>query len=158
MRDKDLSGYLHELVGQRCEGVDNPVGSVLRLDIGPLGLGPHDEPDSVPHGWRHLTIKSPWRLQNAGEVLCDWNLCQTDTGALSSCIGQLEGQTIQSAEADLPGCDLRISWSNDLVLIVFADANEDRDDAWFILGTEGFELIAGPAKSANSGWRVRSIQ
>ena len=158
MKAQSLSSYLNELVGQKCEGVDNPVGSVLRLDIGPLGLGPHDEPDSEPHGWRHLTIKSPWRLQNVQEVLCDWNLCQTDAGALRACIAQLAGQTIQNAEADLPGCDLRLSWSNDLMLIVFADTNEDREDAWFILGTDGLELTAGPAKGAHSGWRVRWAQ
>ena len=158
MRDKELRDHLNELVGHKCEGVDNPLGSVLRLDIGARGLGPHDGPNSEPHGWRHLTIESPWRLENRREVLCDWNLSQTDAAGLKSCIAQLAGQTIRSVEAELPGCDLRLSWSNDLKLIVFADTTEDRDDAWFILGTDGLELTAGPTKGTRSGWRARWVK
>lgn len=149
--ERGLQDYLNELVGKRCEGADIPVGSVLRIDIGPLGLGPHDEPDSQPHGWRHLTVKCPWRLEAANEVLCDWNTPESVLNYLD----RIVGQEVKRISASLPGLDLRLTLSNGVALTVFADSTVDRDDAWFVLGTDGFELTAGPVRSDYQGWRVQ---
>jgi len=145
-----IQQVLDELVGQRCEGVDNPHGSVLRLDIGPLGTRV-DAPDDPPHGWRHLTILSPWRLESRTEVVCDWNEPGGPTGSLLAKVQSLAGVAVTSATASPPGWDLVIEWSNGTRLLVFSDRNDNREDAWVILGTDGLELGAGPATAGHTG-------
>lgn len=149
-----INGYLKDLVGKRCEAADNPTGSVLRLDIGPLGLGPHDEVSSRPHGWRHLTISSPWRFQNDREVLCDWMSAIDSPAILSEYMHRLIGEAVVDIQAVAPANDLWVTFSNGILLKVFADRTKDREDSWFILGTDGFELVAGPSHQGSSGWRA----
>jgi hypothetical protein len=130
---------------------------VLRFDLGQLALGPHDEPNSRPHGWRHLTIKSPWRLQTGAQVLCDWNAKSGAEGEILKVASQLVGLTVKGVQTSPPAWDLELHWSNHTTLVVFSDSNEDRDDAWFILGTDGLEIIAGPSRDAQ-GWSVRWVK
>jgi len=86
--------YLRQLIGERCERVDNPAGAILVLDIGPLGRW-QERPDHGTIGWRQLTILSPWRLQSDIEVFCDWNADGgTEDGAILRAVRQLLGRTI----------------------------------------------------------------
>lgn len=151
----DVRGALAELVGLRCEGVDNPYGSVLRLDLGPMGRRPGDSPSARPHGWRHLTILSPWRLQNSGQVVVDWNVPGGAGGRLSEAVRPVLGQEITEARAQAPGWDLIINWRGGLQLVVFSDSTEDREDAWVILGNDGLELGVGPAKAGATGYELK---
>lgn len=151
---KDPSGYLQELVGQRCEAADNPLGSVVRFDFGPMGLGPMAGPGSKPHGWRHLTVESPWRLQTQREVLCDWNALGGKGGEIQGLVNQVVGQIVEAASSGGPAWDLHIRWANGITLVVFSDATEDREEAWSILGTDGLTLEAGPARSGQRGGSV----
>lgn len=133
-----------ELVGLRCEGADNPYGSVLRLDLGPLGRRITDASDVPPHGLRHLTVLSPWRLEDRNAIIADWNVAGSPDGSLSSIAGQLVGDVVVHAEASAPGWDLRLQWQSGRTLVVFGDSTPDRADAWFILGTDGLEVAATP--------------
>lgn len=135
---------VRDLIGQRCERVENPYGSVLSVDLGPLGVRLDDRPDTKAHGWRHLTVLSPWRLQTADFVVCDWNDEGGPAGRLGDLLGALVGERVSSAEATGPGWDLILHWSNGMSLMVFSDSTDHRDDAWFILGTDGVEVAAGP--------------
>ena len=152
-----IEEVLKQLEGQRCEGADNPYGSIIRFDIGPLGRPP-DEPEATPHGWRHLTIQSPWRLETANRVLGDWNTPGWPDHAISELIARLVGKVVLKAEASGPGWDLVLTWSDGTKLRVFSDSDEDGDDAWFILGTDGLELAAGPAKGEGPGWTIKLPQ
>lgn len=154
MRYRDLQHVLYELVGQRCEGADNPHGSILRLDIGPLGIRA-DESAAQPHGWRHLTILSPWRLETRTAVLCDWNESGGMKGTLGGLVQPLVGASLVSAKAQGPGWDLTMEWSNGYRLLVFSDRTEDREDSWVILGTDGLELGAGPALAGYPGFQLK---
>lgn len=151
----DLSNYVHELIGQRCEGVDNPIGSILLLDIGPVGRGPHQEEDSSPSGWRHLTIESPWRLQDNARVICDWNAPGGKNGKIIQVVNALVGHLVTQAHTSPPSWDLQLSWSNGMSLLVFSDTNEDRQDAWSILGTDGITIVVGPRQGEAEGWTVK---
>ena len=144
MSNSDLQALLRDIIDQRCEGATNPHGSILSLDFGTLGLRPDDEPTAALHGWRHLTILSPWRLQDDQQILCDWNTTGGKSGTISSVIGQLLGQQVVAAHTSPPGWDLTIRWSKGLSLVVFGDSNDEREDAWFILGTDGAEAGASP--------------
>lgn len=157
MRTLDMDVLLGELVGQRCEGVDNPYGSILRLDIGPLAVRVDDEVGAKPHGWRHLTIESPWRLVLQREVLCDWNDDGGTGGVLTDLIASLKGKTVLEVSAAPPGWDLRIRLSDGFELFVFSDSNDDRDDAWFILGTDGLTLSAGPERAGEGGVKIKRL-
>ncbi len=148
----ELEEHVHALIGQRCTGADNPVGSVIRLDIGELGLGPLSGPKSKPHGWRHLTVESPWRIQSRSKVLWDWNTPGGVGGDIEGALRDFVGATIMEAEVSPPGWDLRLVWSNGLEIVVFSDSTEDRDDAWSLLGTDGLTLTAGPQKGDGPGW------
>ena len=139
-----LRAALAEMIGQRCERIDNPYGSVIRLDIGPLALRPDDASTATPHGWRHLTVLSPWRIASEAEVIADWNVDGGKHGLLSEAIQPLRGDVVAAATTSAPTYDLTISWTSGLVLSVFADCTDSRDDAWFILGTDGLELSATP--------------
>jgi hypothetical protein len=153
--DRTLADFLRELVGLKCEAADNPLGSVIRFDLGPMGLGPLSGPRSKPHGWRHLTVESPWRLQTDRHVLCDWNAQSGTGGAIESVVKQLVGEVVESATAEAPAWDLEIRWSNGVGLIIFSDSTEDREEAWSILGTDGLILEAGPSRQGEAGWSVR---
>ncbi len=148
MSDSDPRGLLADVVGQRCERATNPHGSILSLDFGELGRREDDEASSTLHGWRHLTVLSPWRLQQPDEVLCDWNSSGGPEGALPSVIAQLEGQTVIAATTTTPAWDLTIVFSSGMRLLVFGDNTDDREDAWFILGTDGTECGAVPVVRA----------
>jgi hypothetical protein len=150
-----LLEYLQELVGKRCERAENPIGSILLLDIGPLGRGPHQEPESVPSGWRSLTIESPWRLQDEEKVLCDWNARSGVAGEILNAIRGLVGHSVVRVHTSPPAWDLQIWWSNGMSLVVFSDSNEDRQDAWSILGTDGITITAGPRQGDVPGWSVQ---
>jgi hypothetical protein len=140
-----IQATVQEIAGQKCERASNPHGSILSLDFGPLSLRPDEAPDSTPHGWRHLTVLSPWRLQTDREVISDWNVEGGAEGYVTSTLKLLIGQKVVSVETEPPAWDLRIRWENGLTLVVFGDCTDDRDDAWFILGTDGVEIGATPA-------------
>lgn len=126
-----IHGVLRELVGQQCQGADNPYGSIFRLEIGPLRH-------------RHLTIYSPWRLDGPDRVICDWNFPGGAKGTITPLTHTVIGRTVESATADPPGWDLQIVFSGGLVLKTFNDSEEDPGDAWTILGTNGLEISARP--------------
>lgn len=140
----DIKRVLDELIGQRCEAVDNPLGSLLRLDIGPMGHRADDGPEDEAHGWRHLTVFSPWRLEDHERVICDWNFPGGKNGVLRSLIQHLLGSTVQAATASPPGWDLTLTMSNGLKLFVFSDSQDEGDDAWMVLGTDGLTLGVNP--------------
>jgi hypothetical protein len=148
MKDSDPRVLLADVVGQRCERATNPHGSILSLDFGELGRRIDDDASSVLHGWRHLTILSPWRLQLPAEVLCDWNSSGGPSGALGAVIAQLEGQTVVAAATTTPAWDLILTFSSGVQLMVFGDSTDSREDAWFILGTDGTECGAVPVVRA----------
>jgi hypothetical protein len=141
-----ITRVLRELVGQRCENVENPHGSVLSIDIGPMGTRTGEE-GTKPHGWRHLTVLSPWRLETEDKVLTDWNMPGgTDNPDLAVAVSRLIGLTVLRVESAPPAWDLAITWSSGVTLRVFADSTSDREDAWFILGTDGEEVAGVPDK------------
>lgn len=150
-----LTDVLAGLVGERCAGVDNPYGSVLRLDIGPLELPAGASADERPHGWRHLTVYSPWRLTSETDVLCDWNDDGGAKGHLTQLITVLHGQAIVSANSVGPAWDLRLEFSEGVTLYVFSDNTDERDDAWVILGTDGLELGVRPRVRGDGGWEIK---
>lgn len=154
----DVQAVLQQLVGQRCGGVDNPYGSILRLDLGPFGWQLDGPPTARRHGWRHLTVLSPWRLESTDEVLADWNLNGGFSGQILNRVQVLQGVTVTKAEASPPGWDLTMIWSNGLRLRVFCDSDEDRNDAWMILGTDGLELGVGPARAGSPGYELKKPQ
>ena len=153
MRYVHPDDVLRELVGQRCEAIDNPYGSVIRLDIGPMGHRP-GETDARPHGWRHLTIFAPWRLESRSEVVGDWNLPGGFHGTIVPAVQRLLADTISAARSAPPGWDLVLDWSSGLRLVVFSDRTEDRDDAWAILGTDNVELGVGLAMPGETGYKL----
>lgn len=155
VRYASVQDVLDELVGMRCEALDNPYGSVLRFDIGPLGRRP-DQREEPLHGWRHITILAPWRLESSSQVLGDWNLPGGSDGSLLPLVKPLTGQMVAGAHATTPGWDLVVEWSGGWRLFVFSDSNEDRDDSWMILGTDGLELGVGPAKGGRAGYELRT--
>lgn len=144
MNKIDPRALLGDIVGQRCERAANPHGSILSLDFGTLGRRQGDDAAAPTHGWRHLTVLSPWRLQNDHEILCDWNTDGGRNGTIASAIEKLVGQLAVAAHAAPPAWDATITWSNGLTLVIFGDSTDDRDDAWFILGTDGAEAGATP--------------
>lgn len=119
-----LENLVANLVGQRCACVDNPHGSILSIDFGALGLRADDDPGSAPHGWRHLTILSPWRIESRTEVLCDWNVDGGSSGRIAGLLSTLVGERVVSAATAGPAWDLRIEFSDGSTLIVFSDATE----------------------------------
>lgn len=139
MTTSSIRDVLRELSGVKCEGADNPHGSVIRFDLGELGLGPKQDATDVAHGWRHLTVLSPWRIQTPTLILGDWN-----ADDISPVLRERVGKRVEAAESAPPGWDLRIKWEDGVELLVFGDATIDRDDAWFILGTDGLEISGSP--------------
>lgn len=133
-----------DLVGQRCARAENPHGSILSIDLGPLALRSSDAADARPHGWRHLTILSPWRLQTKDHVVADWNVDGGVAGVLPQLIQQLVGDRVIAAQTSMPAWDLRLDWESGLTLTVFGDCTNEREDAWFILGTDGLEIAGSP--------------
>lgn len=148
MKDSDPRALLADIVGQRCERAKNPHGSILSLDFGELGRREDDDTASVLHGWRHLTVLSPWRLQMPAEVLCDWNSSSGSEGVIAAVIARLEGQTVVAATTTTPAWDLTLTFSSGVQLVAFGDNTDDREDAWFILGTDGTECGAIPVVRA----------
>ena len=98
---EELSRVLGELHGLTIEIVSNPIGSIIRVEMGPLEI-PSDEPDASPRGLRRLTILSPWRLQSPDEVICDWTDPGGSGGQLRELLSVLQGQTVESAAAPGP--------------------------------------------------------
>lgn len=155
MSTKELSHILEALVGQRCEAIDNPIGSILLIDIGPLGPPDPDRPGVRPNSWRHLTIECPWRLQTSERVLCDWNDSNGAEGAILAAMSGLIGQRITSASATPPGWDLSLAWGSGVTLLTLSDATVDRWDAWSVLGTDGLQVGAGPLRDSGGGLEIR---
>ncbi len=122
-----------------------PHGSILRLDLGPLGHRATDGPQDRPHGWRHLTVESPWRLEDEQYVICDWNFPGGKDGDIARLASTLVGHHVVQATAVAPGFDLDLRFSGGLRLVVFADSDDVRQDAWMILGTDDLTLSVGPA-------------
>lgn len=143
-----LSKLVQDIVGHVCEVAENPYGSVLSLDFGPMGRRANDAPDAKLHGWRNLVILSPWRLEDDVSVRADWNVEGGSEGELQEILKALTGHKVVSASTSGPAWDLRLEWSHGLRMVVFADSTDDRDDAWFILGTDGAEASAVPIWSA----------
>lgn len=133
-----------QIVGTSCEVAENPYGSILSIDFGPLGLGPDDSADARMHGWRHLTVSSPWRVQDDHEILFDWNVDGGANGLLPRLLSLLVGQTVVSAFTKPPAWDLVLRFAGGFQLVVFGDRDDNRDDAWFILGTDGAKATARP--------------
>jgi hypothetical protein len=75
-------------------------------------------------------------------VVCDWNFEGGATGEIQRIIEMLIGRSVLSATVDPPACDLRLSFAGGLTLVVFADRTDEREDAWFILGSDGAEAGA----------------
>ena len=141
-----VTRVLHELIGQRCENVENPHGSVLSIDIGPMGTRVGEE-NAKAHGWRHLTVLSPWRLETLDKILTVWNTPGgTEHPDLVVAVSRLIGLRVVNVESSPPAWDLTITWSSDIPLRVFADSTPQREDAWFILGTDGEEVAGVPNK------------
>lgn len=120
--------------------------------IGPLGSASLRPETSYLQGWRSLLIDSPWRLQTATEVICDWNAESSRGGELARCIARLEGRVITGVQAEPPAWNLRIQFG-ELELIVFSDRDVDREYAWTITGLDGMGLVAGPGLPP-PGWNV----
>lgn len=146
-----LQELLDGLTGQECTAVLNSVGSILLIDIGQLGRGPHQMEDSAPQGWRSLLINSPWRLEREAEVICDWNADNSVSGEMTRCIEGLVGRTVERCLAVPPAWDLRVSFSGDMHLVVFSDSDAGRPHSWTMLGTDGLEVVAGPGLDP-PGW------
>jgi hypothetical protein len=144
MSTSDPRALLADIVGQRCERATNPYGSILSLDFGVLGKREGDDSSSLSHGWRHLTVLSPWRLQDDKGIRCDWNCDGGAGGQITAEISRLTGQVVVSAVTTLPAWDMVMRFSSGVELVVFGDSNDDREDAWFILGTDGTECGASP--------------
>ena len=68
------------------------------------------------------------------------------SGALAVALSQLVGKTVVQVETKPPAFDLTIQWSNGLSLVVFGDSTPDRDDAWFIIGTDSEEIAGTPVR------------
>lgn len=156
-RDFDVDSFFAEMVGQRCEGVDNPYGSIIRLDIGQLSLQPDEMPYGKPHGWRHLTIKSPWRLSSKQTVLCDWNDEGGTSGVIEKCASLIVGKTVIQISSAPPSWDLHVHFSDGTELFVFSDCDDSREEAWFILGREGIQVSASPQRIAEGGLRIEGL-
>ncbi len=149
-----IQEVLAELPGKRCAGIDNPYGSVLRLEIG-ASPTPGKDQAAYTHAFRHLTIFSPWRLETPQEVITDWNEEGGVNGTLIQTMGRLVGDEIISARAVPPGWDLTLHWSSGLTLRVFGDIDDTRDDSWMILGNDGLELGVHPAKHGDIGYEIK---
>lgn len=139
-----ILSLVRQLVGTTCEMVTNPHGSILSIDFGPMSLPAEALPMERPHGWRHLTVLSPWRIDDADHVLVDWNVDGGANGRIAPLVQVLLGQTVESAHTAPPGWDLSLKWSNGLELRVFGDCDDYRDKAWMILGTDGVQASAKP--------------
>jgi hypothetical protein len=143
-----ITEVVASLVGLRCEAIENPIGSIISIDFGPLSLRPDDPPTARPHGYRHLTVLSPWRVQTDDDVIVDSNVDGGTNGLIRPLLRDLVGQRVVAAATSPPAWDLRISLSSSVHLLVFGDATDDRDDAWFILGTDGIQVAGQPVLRA----------
>jgi hypothetical protein len=155
MNEHSIQEVLHGLVGQRCQWVDNPVGSILLIDIGPVSAEGGETSGLRPRSWRHLTVECPWRLQSQDRVLCDWNDDGGVGGLIERTVSALHGQSVTGASAIAPAWDLKLTFSGGLSLFAFADSNDLRADAWSILGTDGLEAAIGPEREGRPGCRLR---
>lgn len=90
------------------------------------------------------SVLSPWRFETRTEIICDWNTNGGTAGIIKPRIAQIIGHRVISAVASPPAWDLRLRLSNGWTLVVFGDNTDDRQDAWFILGTDGAEAGSGP--------------
>lgn len=150
MRASQCQVLLRDIVGQPCGRALNGYGSILTLDFGSLVLVPDDPPGVGPRGWRSITVQSPWRLQSAAEIICDWNTSGGPNGAIQPVIQQLLGRRVLSAETAPPAWDLQLRWENAWTLMVFGSSTHDRDSAWFITGTDIAAVGAVPILSPSA--------
>lgn len=138
----EVASAVAQLRGLACTQADNPHGSILLIDLGPLAV-PEGLPAEAPkRGYRSLTIFCPWRLETATDVLGDWNGSGSTSERINQLLSSLVGVTVADAQVFPPSGDLRINFSNGTHLIVFVDSNgEAADDAWSLLGTDGLEVV-----------------
>lgn len=149
--------YLTGVVGCRCEVADNPVGSVIHVDLGPLSNRSDDQPGARMHGRYCFTIRSPWRLIENSLVVSDWNDRGGSGGDIEAALGKLIGAVVIGVQVEEPGCDIRLLFANQSVLQVFADSDAD-DDAWFVIGTDGMLVKARPKGPGGGGLSLVSMQ
>ncbi|HTD62984.1 MAG TPA: hypothetical protein VK679_20155 [Gemmatimonadaceae bacterium] len=149
-RRAEIHNTLQALVGQPCTGTLNPMGSILLLEIGPLGR-PADDADAELRGWRSFTIYCPWRLDDVDHTICDWNFSGGAKGEIYPLMQTLVGRTVESVVTNAPGWDLRIGFSGGLTLTTLSDSDTERDEVWIMFGNDGFkfkaELTFGPNPS-----------
>jgi hypothetical protein len=120
------------LRGLPCTCAQNPIGSTLTMDFGLLARSAAALPKERARGEHRLTIYSPWRVQDESEVLFDWNVDGGADGLLPRLVSTLEGSVVERVVLDAPAWDLRLEFSTGLVLVVFADFDDDREVAWYI--------------------------
>jgi hypothetical protein len=141
---EQIEEIVRSMIGLECTEIQNPYGSILCIDLGEMRLRPDSPPKAMPHGFRSLTVYSPWRLEDDNEVWLDWNVTGGFNSPLARHIPVLLGQTVTHAHTAPPGWDLTITWSGGLRLVIFGDAVDVRDTAWFILGWDGVQVSARP--------------
>jgi hypothetical protein len=142
--DIELNSVVQQLPGLHCGAVGNPYGSILSVDFGEMGLRPNALPNETPHGWRHLTVFSPWRIDDDEEIIVDSNVNGGVHGSIAGLLSPLMKAVVSNARVSGPAWDLVVEWSNGLRLTVFGDCDDDRDYAWMILGTDGVNVVAKP--------------
>lgn len=140
MSISDPAMLVRDLEGQPCCAAQNPYGSILLLDFGAMKTSVDASSSGGSRGWRSLSVLSPWRLETENHVLCDWNVTGGANGYIDAQISVLVGESVLEVETRPPGWDLRIKWSNGLVLLVFGDCTDLRGEAWYLLGDEGQEV------------------
>ena len=149
------SEVMSTLVGLRCEAIDNPHGSIIRLELGEFANQVDDPPGARPHAYRHVTVYSPWRLENNERVLADWNLPGAPNDDIPQALAVLIGSHVLEAHCVMPSCDLDLRFTGGRRLYVFADSDPE-DSSWFVLGTDGLSAAAGPLKASGGGFRIES--
>ena len=139
----NIARVLDSLAGLEVSRAESPVGYVLSLDLGTLGRSADATTEERTHGWRHLTVLSPWRIESTDGTICDWVACvEAPRSALP--LSFLRGKRVHEARSRAPTWDLVIHFDGGLLLTVFTSRSKDREDGWFVLGTDGVEVAGVP--------------
>ena len=148
---REPQAYLDALIGQHCLEVTNSAGSVLLIDFANETKQASSLEPSSPRST--LLVDSPWRVQTEQEVLCDCNAENSPSGELQTCVVRLVGQKVRTVQVSLPAYDFVLTFDDGIRLVVFSDADVNREHAWTFFGGEGGTLIAGHCVG-RVGWRV----
>jgi hypothetical protein len=138
---------VQSFIGLKCVNIINPAGSILVVDFDradAIGTYSAEEP-STP--WRSLTVLSPWRLSSATHVLADWNVDGGKGGLILPIMSRLCGTSVVSAHAAGPDWDLIMYFSDGTKITVFSDTLDDRESAWYVLGSDQLSIGFGPCAS-----------